>query len=215
MFKIKNKIVSEILEWALCFLIAFVLYLIINYFFGTVSGVKQVSMKPTTVEGDRLLIKRPTIFKQELKYGDIVTLEAPIGPYEYVMEPNRVLEGEEATATYTEHKGISKFLYSFVGIGKISYIKRVIGLSGDHIEIKDDGYVYRNGEKLEETYTKDGTTSQNGKYINLIVPENTIYVMGDNRLESKDSRYFGCIPIDKVDGYVITRVWPITKWGNL
>lgn len=215
MFKIKNKAVSEVLEWVICFLIAFVIYLIVNFFFGTVSGVKQVSMTPTAVEGDRLLIKRPIIFKQDLKYGDIITFEAPIDNYEFTMEPNAIKTGPAVIAKYEEYTGFNSFLHNFVGLGKISYIKRVIGLPGDHIYVSDDGFVYRNDEKLDEPYLKDKTTNQNGEYINLIVPDNTIFAMGDNRLESKDSRYLGCIPLSKVDGYVVTRVWPLNKLGDL
>ena len=76
--KNSKAIIKEILEWVLCLVIAYVLYLIINYFVGTISGVKQVSMLPTTKENDRLIISRPTIFKRDLKYGDIVTFEAPL-----------------------------------------------------------------------------------------------------------------------------------------
>ena len=89
-----KTLVKEILEWVLCFVVAYLLYLLINYFVGTISGVKQVSMLPTTKENDRLIITRPVIFKRELKYGDIVTFEAPL---EDDMEKN-----ENNIASYVE-----------------------------------------------------------------------------------------------------------------
>ncbi len=203
-------ILKEIGEWIICFIIAYILYLILNYFIGTISGVKQVSMLPTAKEGERVLIQRPTIFKKELKYGDIITFEAPIDYDETSTSKN-----DDNIADYVEYTGINSFIYNFVGIGKTSYIKRVIGVAGDHIVIDDDGFVYKNDVLLEEDYIKDGFTNQNGEYVDVVVPENTVFVMGDNRLMSKDSRSFGCIPISKVNGYVIIRLWPFNKIGKL
>ena len=204
--KNSKAIIKEILEWVLCLVIAYVLYLIINYFVGTISGVKQVSMLPTTKENDRLIISRPTIFKRDLKYGDIVTFEAPL---EDDLEVN-----ENNIASYTEKTGIDSFFYNFMGIGKSSYVKRVIGLPGDHIVIGDDGFVYRNGEKLDEPYLNEQVTNKD-KYNDVVVHAGTVFMMGDNRLSSKDSRFFGCVPIEKVNGYVVIRVWPLNKIGKL
>ena len=85
-------------------------------------------------------------------------------------------------------------------------MKRIIGLPNDHIQITDNYELYVNGEKVYESYVPYGYTNIEGgnyepkkyMYIDLIVPENSVYVMGDNRTESTDSRSFGCIPIDKV-----------------
>ncbi len=202
-----KSIVREIIEWIICFIIAYILYLNINYFIGTVSGVRQVSMLPTAKEGERVLIQRNTIFKKELKYGDIITFEAP--------NSNEDENSYNLVAQYENYTGINKFLYGFVGIGKLTYIKRVIGLPGDHIVITANGDVYRNNEKLEEDYLNDDTTNIIGSYCDIVVPEDTVYVMGDNRLQSKDSRVLGCIPISKINGYVIGRVWPLNKIGGL
>ena len=206
------KVLKEIAEWIICFIVAYIIYLLLNYFIGTISGVKQVSMLPTAVEGERLLIQRPTIFKKDLKYGDIITFEAPLEDTVYESEDELK---ENVVAQYEQHKGIDSFIYNFIGLGKMSYIKRVIGLPGDHIVVSDDGYVYRNGEKLEEPYLKDGATNQVGGFLDVTVPDGAIFAMGDNRYASKDSRYFGCIPLDKVNGYVICRIWPLNRLGKL
>ena len=203
-----RKIFNEIIEWVICFVIAYILYLIINYFFGTISCVRQTSMYPTAIEGERVVIQRSKIFKKDLKYGDIIIFEAPI-------DRSILVSTEDVTAKFIEKKGIEAFTYYFMGIDKNEYIKRVIGLPGDHIVVKEDGFVYRNDEKLEESYVKDGYTPINGPYFDVVVPDNTIYVMGDNRGYSKDSRYFGCVPIEKVTGYVGIRVWPLNRLGNL
>ncbi len=89
-------------------------------------------------------------------------------------------------------------------------IKRVIGVEGDTISIHD-GNVYRNGQLLKETYVKDGYTD--GEVSNLVVPENELYVMGDNRSVSVDSRSsdVGLVSEDAVVGKAIIRLFPFNK----
>lgn len=200
------RVIKEIFEWAFCFVMAYVIYVNVSFFFGTISGVKQVSMYPTAKEGEKILIQRPTVFKKELTHGQIITFEAPIDTEK---------KSDNNIAKYNQYNGFDSFIYNYMGIGKRSYIKRIIGLPGDHILIAEDGNVYRNNEKLEEPYLKDGWTNKLGEYFDLVVPDGTVFAMGDNRLESRDSRAFGCIPIDKIDGYVITRVWPLNRLGDV
>ena len=101
-------------------------------------------------------------------------------------------------------------------IGKTSYIKRVIGIPGDHVQIKEDG-VYVNGGKLNEDYLQDWvvTTDLGGLYTDVIVPAGTVYVLGDNRGESVDSRRFGCIPVEKIESKAVLRFWPLNKFGGI
>lgn len=205
-----KKVFNEIVEWIICFLVAYILYLIINYFFGTISCIRQTSMYPTAVEGERVMIQRSKIFKKDLNYGDIVIFEAPLN-IDVELSSNL----EDVTAKFVNKEGLDAFSYYFLGIGKVEYIKRVIGLPGDHIKITPDGEVYRNDEKLDEEYLTNKYTSLGGAYFEVTVPEDCIYVMGDNRVYSKDSRYFGCIPINKVTGYVGIRIWPLNKIGKI
>ena len=108
--------------------------------------------------------------------------------------------------------GKSLFILEF---GKTSYIKRVIALPGEHIEIKDNK-VYINGEEQKEPYLNSSvvTTACDGAFTDLIVPEGYVFAMGDNRPHSTDCRSFGCIPIDKIEGKVWIRFWPLNKFGN-
>ena len=94
-------------------------------------------------------------------------------------------------------------------------IKRVIGLPGEHVEIKDNK-VYINGTELEESYLDSSvvTTACDGAFTDLIVPDGYIFAMGDNRPQSTDCRSFGCIPISKIEGKVAFRFWPLSTWGN-
>ncbi len=89
-------------------------------------------------------------------------------------------------------------------------IKRVIGLPGDIIRIdKDSGKVYRNGDLLIEPYIRDNFTPQNGMVNEVFVKENTVFVMGDNRGGSLDSRMLGCLPQNDVVGKVFYRLTPL------
>ena len=93
-------------------------------------------------------------------------------------------------------------------------LNEIIESSPDLI-LLDINIPYINGEKLEEDYIRSEVVTgvQEEEYADVVVPEGTIYVMGDNREQSKDSRSFGCIPYDRVNGYLVCRIWPLNKIG--
>ena len=93
-----------------------------------------------------------------------------------------------------------------------NFIKRVIGTPGDKVEIKN-GYVYVNDNKLNEYYLKEGTLTTPDKSV--VVPKENLFVLGDNRSVSEDSRYIGTISISKVKGRAYFRIFPFSKAGNL
>ena len=205
---------KDILEWIFCIVIAVVLALFVRYFIGTPTIVKQPSMFPTLKENQRLILSRVGRTMKKLpERGDIITFEAPSEIY--TTEEN--YNSSYPVATYNNnHSGVGKFVYNFLEIGKISYIKRVIALPGEHVEIKDGG-VYINGSKLEENYLQPGvvTDSLGGVYTDFVVPENCVFAMGDNRSVSADCRRFGCIPLEKIEGKVKLRIWPLNLFGKV
>jgi signal peptidase I len=93
-------------------------------------------------------------------------------------------------------------------------IKRVIATEGDTVEIHD-GTVYVNGDALEESYTKDGYTD--GQMPEITVPEGDLFLLGDNRQSSRDSRdpSVGFIPEDEIIGKAVFRVFPFSGFGPL
>lgn len=95
-------------------------------------------------------------------------------------------------------------------------IKRAIGLPGDVIETRD-GLVYINGERLDEPYLPEGVTTDNPPIAKQTVPEGHVYVLGDNRDNSFDSRFDnrGPIPVDTVVGRAFVQVWPPGSIGGL
>lgn len=206
--------VKNIIEWCYCFVIAVVLAIVVRYFVGTPTIVKQVSMKPTLIENDRLILNRLAVtFNHKWKRGEIITFEAP-------SDSNVRLENADLSNPIAKYDNnpdslIEKFSYYVLEIGKMSYIKRVIGLPGEHVQIKD-GKVFINGKELEEKYLNGiETGDMNGIFTDIIVPEGTLFVMGDNRPHSTDSRCFGCIPFAKIEGKVALRFWPLNKFGKI
>lgn len=88
-------------------------------------------------------------------------------------------------------------------------VKRVIGLPGDTVEARDDGAVYVNGRRLDEPYLPSGTVTTNLPPTK--VPAGHIFVMGDNRGASRDSRYFGPVKESTIVGRVFVKIWPPTS----
>ncbi|MFN4212531.1 MAG: signal peptidase I [Microgenomates group bacterium] len=150
--------------------------------------------------------------------------------YLFILTPNQV---KGASMEPTFHSGdyilTSRITYKFrkpqrgdVVVFKspknpdIEYIKRIIGLPGDKILI-ENGEVYVNGIKLEETYISAKTNLWETGYLKegvaITVPENYVFVMGDNRPRSSDSREFGPIPASSIIGQVFYRYFPPPVMG--
>ncbi len=210
-----NDSLKEILEWAYCIIIALALAMIFRYFIGTPTIVKMESMKPTLIEGQRLWLNRWGRTTKTLpKRGEIITFEEP----EKTSFTRAEIENAKPIAQYKEISGMEWFVKNFLEIGKRSFIKRVIALPGEHVQIKD-GKVYINEQELDEPYLQPGIVTDligNGVgFDDFIVPENCIFAMGDNRNHSTDCRAFGCVPLEKIESTVAIRIWPLDKWGAI
>jgi signal peptidase I len=94
-----------------------------------------------------------------------------------------------------------------------SFIKRVIGLAGDHIRI-DSGEVFVNGEALEEDYVPAAYADQRS-YSEMVVPPNSYFVLGDHRTMSNDSRDFGPVNVGFIYGKAVFGYWPMDKMGRV
>ena len=209
--------VKEILEWVICFAIAIVIALMVKYYIGTPTVVESVSMEPTLYAGQRLWVNRwGKTTKKMPERGEIITFEAP--------SRIRILDREDVDMTnpiaqyeYKPKGLLGKFAYYVLEIGKTSYIKRVIALPGEHVEIKD-GVVYINGVILQEDYLRDGIVTdmeKGGVYDDFIVPENSVFALGDNRPNSTDCRIFGCVPLEKIESTLSFRFWPLNVFGKV
>ena len=211
-----NRILREIMEWLICIILAVIVLFCIRYYIGTSTIVKQTSMFQTLLPDERLWLNRLSrTMKKMPERGDIVTFEAPS-----VTRVHKENYTNPVAIYNNEQQGLlEKFSYYVLENGKISYIKRVIGLPGEYIEIKN-GNVYIDGKRLEEDYLQDGVITDmiqgnrdEAFFTDFTVPENCVFVMGDNRTGSIDSRSFGCIPLEKIEGTVEFRFWPFSKFG--
>ena len=205
---------KNIIEWIECIVIAIVLAILIRYFIGTPTIVKKRSMYPTLKQDERLILSRwGRTTKKMPERGDIITFEAPS---KMVLSAEEVDFNNPVAVYENQPKNIfSKFTYYVLEWGKQSFIKRVIGLPGEHIKI-EDGKVYINGEEYKEDYLQeDVKTTASGVFTDFVVPENYVFAMGDNRAESTDCRSFGCIPLEKIEGRVVLRFFPFNRFGKV
>ncbi len=195
--KKKNSVRREILEWCLVVIAALFISMIIKAFIFSTYKVNMVSMENTLYEGHNVIVYKTGYFFSTPKHNDIIVFMHEEGQF----------------------KSIFKYL-PIKNPGEVDYIKRVIGLPGDQIDIREDGYVYRKSagdtdfKKLDEPYAK-GRTESHGMQLPFTVPEGKMFVMGDNRESSLDSRQIGPIDIDSVIGKAVLRIWPFSQFGGL
>ena len=205
--------VKEVLDWIFWIIVAIVISLLIRYFIGTQTRVEQVSMYPTLKQDQRLWLNRwGRTTKKIPEKGDIITFQEP----DKVSYTLNEIDVTNPVAYYKERTGFEWFKYNFLEIGKRSYIKRVIATPNQHVKIAD-GKVYIDGKLLEEDYLQGGVVTEvlGAGFSEFTVPENCVFAMGDNRTRSTDCRAFGCIPLDKIEGKVAIRTWPLNLFGKI
>lgn len=183
----KKTFMGEVLDWLLSIGIALLAVAIINMFVFVQVKVDGSSMYPTLHNGDRLFAWR---LAYTPKQGDIIVLE----PY----------------LTAGSVKGKLMF-------GRTLYIKRVVAVEGQEIDIRPDG-VYIDGELYDEEYIGDDVHTYEGSLkMPQTIPEGCIFVMGDNREHSKDSRDIsvGIVRCDQVVGKANLRIFPFKDFGTV
>lgn len=209
----EKSAIKNILEWVYCIIIAVFLALVFRYYIGTPTVVKMTSMYDTLVPNDRLILSRWTrTVHGKYSRGEIITFEAPSDSTPSVLDVNN----DNPRALYRNNpKGFfAKLSYYVFEFKKTSYIKRVIGVEGDHIKIENDK-VYLNGKELDEPYLNESVKTTSKNLNDFTVPEGYVFAMGDNRANSTDCREFGCVPLGKVESKVKIRFWPFNKFGKV
>jgi signal peptidase I len=184
---VRIKIMNEVFTWIGSALAGIFIALIISAFLFQPTKVVGSSMDPTLEDSYRIFIsKLPRITNYNPEYGDIVIIDSRVDRPRHWKDD--ILDSP---------------LIKFFSSGEDDHyiwVKRVIGKPGDVLEYHE-GKVWRNGKKLEEPYVKE---EMQFPFERTVVPKDTIYVMGDNRNCSKDSRVIGPIPIKNVLGTKIT-----------
>jgi signal peptidase I len=170
-----RRLLKVLIEIAVIVAAAFAIAMLVQAFIIKPFTVHQVSMKPTLLEGDRILLSRLTYHFRDPKAGDVVVFHSPLH------------EGEDL-------------------------VKRIVAVAGDRVAVHA-GDLYVNGLVVEEPYLLEPDFG--GELREQVVPPNHVFVMGDNRDESGDSRLFGPIDTDLIIGEALCIYWPIGRWRGL
>lgn len=207
--KYKESSTCEIIE-TIVFVV--VMVIIIRFFVGEIRWIPSGSMHPTLLEGDRIIVERYSRFFTNPNRGDIMVFYPP--------------------STQLSKKPIP-LLSRLTGFWckDIAYIKRVVGLPGDKIEIKQEkdgsAFVYVNDKKYEENYIKsiyeyppcpdpntDKILLMNDNFMKcgpFQLGKDSYFMMGDNRGNSQDSRYWGTLKRDRFVGRAVVVFWPLNR----
>ena len=189
------KIWNEVWDYVKMIIIVVVVVLVINNVVLINAKIPSESMENTIMTGDR-------IFGFRLAYGF-----------------NMNVFGNEISKKWKDPERFDIIVFPFQYQANTYYIKRIIGLPGETVQIMDDGSIYINGEKLEENYgmevIKPETIGRAAEPIEL--GDDEYFVMGDNRNNSSDSRtdMVGNIKRENIIGKAWLRIWPVSDFGIL
>ena len=194
---------KEIWEWFYTIAIAVIIAALIKMFVFDVVRVDGLSMFPTLNDNDRLIV---TKLGYTPHHGDIIILDSEYKNREAFYEEAALAEGKDELSFFDK-----MFMDNPDALKKKYYVKRIIALPGETIDLQD-GKVYIDGEELDEAYY-DGDTVAIDPTVQypLTVDEDMVFVMGDNRMRSKDSRTaeLGQVPFDAILGKSQIRIWPL------
>ena len=187
---------SFLRELPILFIVALAVAIVLKTFVVQAFFIPSSSMEPTLEPGDRVLVQKVVYGPDR---GDVIVFSDPQGR----PGPDRGIVG-----------GFVHWLSSTLGIERPEhedFIKRVIGLPGETVELRD-GRLFVDGVRIREPYLKGAVDTRD--YGPVRVPEGALFVLGDNRLNSNDSRFgLGFVPVDKVVGRAFAIVWPPSRVG--
>jgi signal peptidase I len=192
-------------------LIAFVLALLIKTFLVQAFWIPSESMEQTLLIDDRVLVNKVVYQFRDVHRGEVVVFNGEGTTFEsrldFVEQPSNLV--------VRAVRGLQDLL----GLGAPSekdFIKRVIGVGGDTVACCDpQGRVTVNGKSLDEPYVYENNDIDQRSFGPVTVPKGQLWLMGDHRSDSSDSRAHGPVPEDKVIGRAFVKVWPLSRFGLL
>ncbi len=173
---------------------------LVRTFLIQVYYIPSSSMEPTLQVDDRVLVVKNTFIETDISTGDIVVFYSPQTQFK-----------EDYIEEFVESLQIWKLRNDETYLNT-ALIKRVVGNNGDEVTIKESGEVYVNGNRFTVLNINEG---RNFKKQTYIVPENEIFVLGDNRINSQDSRYIGTIPNKNIVGKAIYVLFPFDNFKKI
>ena len=194
----RNPVLQFLGELPGLILMAFVLALLIKTLLVQAFFIPSGSMEPTLMPGDRVIVVKVPYYFHDPQRGDVIVFEDP----DPSKQPDRGLVG-----------GFFHWLVQGLGAAppdNEDFIKRVIGLPGETVWAKG-GNVYVDGKKIDDPYAQ-----MTDDFPKTKVPDGTLFVMGDNRGNSLDSRFgLGYVPLDQVIGKADLVIWPPSRAGGI
>lgn len=189
------------LEFPLLIGAALLIAVLIKTFLFQAFWIPSSSMENTLLIYDRVLVSKLSYEFSDISQLDVIVFDDPRAGFEQPEEDAI----ERAIRNLKESIGLAT--------PQSEFIKRVIGLPGDVVE-GSDGSVFVNGVRLDEPYLKQPDLPIR-PFGPVTVPVDSLFVMGDNRRASQDSRFFGPIPVDDVVGKAFVIIWPVGRAGGI
>lgn len=207
--KQSRGVLRALKEIGIIIVAALLLSTFIRFFVVQVYSIPSGSMLNTLQINDRIAVNRLPSFGKDIERGDVVVFS----------DDNNWLTDDGSTQTVWQTVG--RFLGIFPANGEEVLVKRVIGLSGDTVECcTEEGQLTVNGVPIDEPYLIEGATASEQEFA-VTVPAGTLWVMGDNRPGSADSRAHltqgdaAFVPKDAVIGKVWGVIWPFSHWSGV
>ena len=196
----KKRKNSFLIELPILILVALVVAVLIKTFLVQAFWIPSGSMIHTLEINDRVLVNKLSYVFSDPERGDVVVFDPPFGVEEEAEPLLQAIVRNVAESLGLQTPAVEDL------------IKRVIAVGGEELEIKDN-QVFVDGVPLDEPYLDDSVVMPD--FGPLLVPAEAVFVMGDNRPRSQDSRKFGPIETESIVGRAFVRVWPFDRWGGL
>ncbi|TDE14117.1 signal peptidase I [Jiangella asiatica] len=196
-------------ETAIVVALSLIIATVVRIFLVQAFLIPSGSMEDTLLVGDRVLVSKISLQFGDINRGDVVVFE----------DPDRWLGAQAPDGGGGVGEAV-KDIFEFVGVlpddSEEHLIKRVIGVGGDTVACCDDaGHVTVNGQPIDESaYLYPGDSPSLNEF-ETTVPEGELFVMGDHRSNSGDSRIHGTFPEDLVVGRAFAVAWPLSRWGTI
>ena len=197
----RGGIVSFLVELPVLILVALVVAVLIKTFFVQAFFIPSGSMIPTLEIDDRVMVNKLSYTFGEPDRGDIVVFDSPFAA-----------ASDDESFISSAWTAVKESLGIQTALVPDDLIKRIMALPGETIEIRDNT-VFIDGGAVDEPYLSPGVIMQD--FGPQTIPEDMVFVMGDNRGSSHDSRKFGAIPHDSIVGRAFVLLWPFDRFGSL
>lgn len=203
----RSGFAAVVREAAIVIALSLVIATLVRIFLVQAFLIPSTSMQDTLLVGDRVLVSKLTTRFGDVERGDIVVFADPNG-WLSAPEDDGSGPGEWIRKTF-----------QFVGVlpddSEGHLIKRIVAVGGDTVVCCDDGRLTVNGVAVDESpYLRPGDAASATEF-EVEVPEGELFVMGDHRTNSGDSRVHGTVPEDRVVGRAFVVAWPVSRWSGL